>query len=201
MGIFDGVLGEVAGGVLGLFGGESQNASNAEQAAANREWQEQMSNTAHRREVRDLRAAGLNPILSGLGGKGASTPGGAQANMVNTVSSALEGRQAVLEARNTAQTNRNLRAQEENTDADTNLKKNDTDLKSYQIKLLDQQQKTEEQATRRERYQADITQNSAKGAAIEGQIDSTTWGKVLRYINRANPLGNTSSAFGNMLKR
>lgn len=53
---------------------------NSQEAKANRSWQEFMSNTAHQREIEDLKRAGLNPVLSVMGGNGASVTSGATAS-------------------------------------------------------------------------------------------------------------------------
>lgn len=53
---------------------------NHDEAELNRQWQEYMSSTAHQREVKDLQLAGLNPILSAMGGSGAPVTSGATAS-------------------------------------------------------------------------------------------------------------------------
>lgn len=79
-----GIGGSLISGLFGKKGAEDQNKAQIASAREQMAFQERMSNTAHVREVADLKAAGLNPILSAKLG-GASSPGGAQPNIVNTM--------------------------------------------------------------------------------------------------------------------
>lgn len=74
----------LGGGLFSMFGANKQNKAQIKMAREQMAFQERMSNTAHQRQVADLEAAGLNPILSAKLG-GADSPGGAQPNIVNTM--------------------------------------------------------------------------------------------------------------------
>jgi len=111
-----GPWGALAGGVIGglgsFFGQRSANRTNIQLSDKNMAFQERMSNTSYQRGVADLEKAGLNPMLA-YGNAGASSPGGAQAQ----VQSEAEG------AVNSAIAMKQLAAQVEKMKSETDLNK------------------------------------------------------------------------------
>lgn len=88
-----GSAGNIASSALGYYGQQSTNQANidiaqqssaasAEQAQKQMDFQERMSNTSYQRGVKDMEAAGLNPMLAYSQG-GATTPSGAQGQVFN----------------------------------------------------------------------------------------------------------------------
>ena len=78
----DPVTGLLIAGAVSSAGSIYNNTKNLEQQKWANDTQIQLANTAHQREVADLKAAGLNPILS-ASGSGASVPSLGVANLEN----------------------------------------------------------------------------------------------------------------------
>lgn len=182
----------IAGGAS-LLGGLMSNTSNARQARQQMQFQERMSSTSHRREVEDLRAAGLNPILSGTGGMGATTPQGAQASMSDVVSPAVSNAQHANRLKSEIDL---MGAQERDADQrvatgreDENLRRADryrTNAEEFlryeQQALTNQQWLTERERTREIKSLADLNTVNAARAASDWKLDASDLNRWFRSL-------------------
>ncbi|UPW41012.1 DNA pilot protein [Sigmofec virus UA08Rod_5746] len=103
------------------------------------QWQEYMSSTAHQREVADLRAAGLNPILSGFGGNGASFGSASAASIKadDPLSSGLNSaREGAMNKAQLENVKTNTESQEEDIHNKIVGRNNETNLNTAQVNKI-----------------------------------------------------------------
>lgn len=208
--IWAGSGGALLSGGASLLGGMMGNSASAKEAGANREFQYQMARLGHQIEVGDLRAAGLNPILSATGGSGAKASGGAQATQSDVITPAvgsalqakrlqgdlklmqieMEKRATETEAIDTSIAESQARtkvaqAQERNVEADTGLKLWGITKSPAEKAQIESQTRLNDAAKRLRDIETEIAGYSAVGAKVEADIDQTPYGVGLRYSNRA----------------
>ena len=111
----------ISGG-LSYLGQSSANQANAAQAGYNRDFQAYMSNTQYQRAVKDMAAAGLNPMLAYQQGGAGNVSGAVAAPMQNALG---QGASSSLQARS-------MLAQAKNLDEQNQLIKDDALLKRQQ---------------------------------------------------------------------
>jgi len=119
MAIWDGIGSALTSGLMSFFGGERRNEAQAEQAAQANAFSAQQFASRYQTTVKDMAAAGLNPMLAYSQG-GGSPPSGQQAQMQDTVTPAVE---SFNRTRATASQNAVQNAQVENIVADTENKR------------------------------------------------------------------------------
>lgn len=120
-----GGLAALGGSVLGFLGEERTNETNINLGREQMAFQREMSSTAYRRAVQDMKDAGLNPMLAYSQG-GASTPVGSMPQVQNSVAAGTSSAAQALGTLQAVQTVAQSQAQTEQIKAQTDKIRSET---------------------------------------------------------------------------
>lgn len=145
-----GAVASIGGALIGSRSTRSSNAKSADMAREQMKFQERMSNTGYQRAVKDMKEAGLNPMLAYSQGP-ASTPSGAMAeakpefggdvgsSAVAAAAQSAQVQQMKAQVNNIKADTENKHAEAENIQADTELKRTQRGTESYRPQLVTNQ--------------------------------------------------------------
>lgn len=200
------VIGPLIGGAIGGIGAQQQATAQSNAADKQMAYATNMSNTAHVREVQDLKNAGLNPILSGMGGSGSSTPSVSQAQTTDTIApwsnSAKQVTDALINAKLDRDTKKqnldSMRSQQTKTAIDTSNTQQDTQNKILQGEIIKSQMEVQRNNAKISNatlpYDIPAAQTAAALRQRQDNLDykMVPYDKAISTIGTVLPMGNSA---------
>lgn len=159
-------------GAASMWGQERANRQNIALAHDTMRFQERMSSTAYQRAVKDMRMAGINPMLAASQG-GASSPGGATPTVDDIVGPAVSSAQ---HARRLSSELKLMAEQGRNVAADTDLKDQNRRESEARERLTDAERKIRDAALPRAEREAQIYGDRRTGK-VAGYLDAIFGGR------------------------
>lgn len=160
--------------IFSFWGQDRANSANAAIADKQMAFQERMSNTAYQRQVQDMQAAGLNPMLSYMKASGASTPPGASYTYQSPVTAAVEGYQRASQAHKAQAETRTegyrpaqVTAQTMDSAASSGLKRAEEDVARARLPVLEAEAMNKRADTLLKQAQEDLARTSADQARTQ----------------------------------
>lgn len=186
----------IGAGALTAGSARRQNRMQMEMAREQMAFQERMSSTAYQRAMADMRKAGLNPILAYQQG-GASSPGGAQAQIVPemgpAVSSAMHAKRLSQDLRNLKETEKLIQEQRLKTFQEMNVTN-----KQFQFLDSTMRDRTELQYQQRvaQELQNDFQRYQNVSARVLAELYGTGAGRALKVLQQIPGIQGVLPAIG-----
>lgn len=176
--------GALGAGVLGLLGSGLgtyfQNKSNKKAARTQRKWLQRQSNRVYQKTMRDMKHAGLNPILAGqMGGNTVSSSA-----VPHLESMGKEAPQTGLAAKRLAEEMNVIRATAKNTNTNTQRMGTEMLVNLAQVKKINQETITSGMNARAIELQTALNHTLIPGAINAESMEQSTFGKWMHYVNR-----------------